>query len=98
MNDLDQRGLPGVSVLTTEFREAFAKQCASIGFEGASLYVSHPMQNRTTSQLHQLAEGSFENVLASLTWAADKEALSNHLIYPMSSVRAPVSKLWAGED
>jgi len=42
LNDLDQRGLPGASVLTTESRDAFAKQCASIGFDGASLYVPHP--------------------------------------------------------
>ncbi len=66
LNDLDLRGIPGVSVLTTEFREAFAKQCASIGYAGASVYVPHPMQNRTTAELRAFAEASVEEVLASL--------------------------------
>jgi hypothetical protein len=70
LNDLDQRGLPGVSVLTTEFRDAFAKQCGAIGFEGASLYVPHPMQNRTTAELHRLADASFEAIVAKLTASA----------------------------
>ncbi|MES2185975.1 MAG: UGSC family (seleno)protein [Pseudomonadota bacterium] len=74
LNDLDQRGLPGVSVLTTEFRDAFAKQCSSIGFEGASLYVPHPMQNRTTAELHQLADASFDSILSSLTARVEEPA------------------------
>lgn len=74
LNDLDQRGLPGVSVLTTEFRDAFAKQCASIGFGGASLYVPHPMQNKTTAELHQIADESFDAILASLTRQAEVAA------------------------
>ena len=67
LNDLDQRGVPGVSVLTTEFRDAFAKQCASIGFGGASLFLPHPMQNRTTAELHEMADTSFAHILESLT-------------------------------
>jgi hypothetical protein len=68
--DLDRRGLPGVSVLTEEFREAFSTQCAAIGFEGASLYVPHPMQNRTTAELHRFAEEVFENVIRSMSLRA----------------------------
>jgi hypothetical protein len=62
LNDLDLRGIPGVSVLTTEFRDAFAKQCGAIGYAGASVYVPHPMQNRTTEELHGFAEGSVEEI------------------------------------
>jgi hypothetical protein len=64
LDDLDRRGVPGVSVLTTEFRDAFAKQCRAIGFEGASVYVPHPMQNRTTAELHGLADDCFAEILA----------------------------------
>jgi hypothetical protein len=64
LNDLDLRGIPGVSVLTSEFRDAFAKQCGAIGFEGASVYVPHPMQNRTTGELHGLADECFAEILA----------------------------------
>ena len=65
--DLDRRGLAGVSVLTEEFRSAFAAQCTAIGFDGASLYVPHPMQNRTTAELHGFAEKVFQEVVASIT-------------------------------
>jgi hypothetical protein len=67
LNDLDRRGVPGVSVLTTEFKDAFAKQCVAIGFAGSSIYVPHPMQNRTTQELHQLGDQSFEKILVQLT-------------------------------
>jgi hypothetical protein len=65
--DLDRRGLAGVSVLTEEFRPAFATQCQAIGFDGASLYVPHPMQNRTTAELHRFAEEVFDKVIEALT-------------------------------
>lgn len=65
--DLDGRGLAGVSVLTTEFRDAFEQQCRAIGFAGAPLYVPHPMQNRTTAELHRFAEEVFPDVLATIT-------------------------------
>ena len=67
LNDLDQRGVAGVSVLTEEFRDAFTKQCRAIGFDGASLYTPHPMQNKTTAELHAFAEESFEAILALIT-------------------------------
>ena len=67
--DLDRRGLAGVSVLTEEFRPAFAMQCEAIGFEGASLYVPHPMQNRTTAELHRFADQVFESVVKAIALA-----------------------------
>ena len=67
LSDLDLRGIPGVSVLTEEFRDAFAKQCRAIGFAGASLYTPHPMQNKTTAELHAFADTSFAAILAMIT-------------------------------
>lgn len=67
LNDLDRRGLCGVSVLTEEFRAAFAKQCSAIGFDGASLYTPHPMQNKTRAELHAFADTAFEAIIAALT-------------------------------
>jgi hypothetical protein len=68
--DLDRRGLPGVSVLTEEFRPAFATQCTAIGFDGASLYVPHPMQNRTTAELHRFAEDAFQEIVGAIAGRA----------------------------
>jgi hypothetical protein len=70
MVDLDRRGLAGVSVLTEEFRPAFKVQCEAIGFDGASLYVPHPMQNRTTAELHRFADEVFEAVVAAIARAS----------------------------
>ena len=67
LNDLDQLGIPGVNVLTEEFRHAFQQQCSKIGFGGASVYTPHPMQNRTTEQLHEFADAVFEDILAAIT-------------------------------
>lgn len=59
-------GLPGVSILTEEFRDAFDSQKAAIGLDAAAIYVPHPMQNKTTAELHALAEQSFDEVLAAI--------------------------------
>ena len=58
LNDLDKNGLPGVSVLTEEFRNAFQSQKGAIGLEAASIYVPHPMQNKTTEELHGFRRSS----------------------------------------
>lgn len=65
--DLDARGVAGVSVLTEEFRDAFGAQCQKLGFDGASLFVPHPMQNRTTEELRAFADGSFDAVVAAIS-------------------------------
>lgn len=66
LNDLDRRGIPGVSVITEVFVEAFATQRTAIGFEGASVVVAHPVQNRTTAELHAMAEEALPRILAAL--------------------------------
>ncbi len=67
LNDLDNLGIPGVSLLTSEFKHAFSQQCDKIGFDGASLYTPHPMQNKSTQQLHEFADNIFEDVLEKIT-------------------------------
>ena len=66
LNDLDRKGLPGVSVLTEEFRQAFEAQKSAIGLDAASVFVPHPMQNRTTAELHAFAERSVDAILAAI--------------------------------
>jgi hypothetical protein len=66
LRDLDSRGVPGVNVLTTLFKEGFEAQCRSLGFAGAAVYVAHPVQNRTTAELRQLADQSLDEILGML--------------------------------
>lgn len=64
-------GLPGVSILTEEFRDAFESQKSAIGLAAEAVYVPHPMQNKTTAELHGLAEQSFDEILAAICAPAD---------------------------
>ena len=65
----DARGLPGVSVVTTEFRDAIAVQSKALGFDPAIVYVPHPIQNRTAAELAALADGAIDSALEKLVKA-----------------------------
>lgn len=66
LNDLDKLGLAGVSVLTEEFHQAFEQQKSAIGLDAAAIYVPHPMQNKTTAELHAFAEQSVDRILSAI--------------------------------
>ena len=65
--NLDGRGIPGISVVTTEFRDAINAQSLALGFEPAIVYVPHPIQNRTAEELRKIADDIIEPALAMLT-------------------------------
>ena len=67
--NLDARGIPGVSVVTTGFTSAVAAQSQALGFEPAVVYVPHPIQNRTAAELDQIADEAIEAALALLVTA-----------------------------
>jgi hypothetical protein len=66
LNDLDKRGVAGVSVLTTEFVQAFESQKATIGLDAASVYVPHPLQNKTTEELYAWADEAVDEILSAI--------------------------------
>ena len=66
LNDLDKKGVAGVSVLTTEFLQAFELQKTTIGLDAASVYVPHPLQNKTTEELHAWADEAVDEILAAI--------------------------------
>ena len=61
--NLDGRGIPGVSVVTTEFTEAVDVQSKALGFDPAVVYVPHPIQNRTKEELEKLADDAIAPAL-----------------------------------
>lgn len=67
MKELDERGVPGCFVVTTEFEQAAQSQARSIGFEPAIVWTPHPIQNRTAAELEQLAEDSLDAILSAIT-------------------------------
>ena len=65
--DLESRGLPGVFVASTEFIEAASAQSKSIGYEPDSVFVAHPIQDRTDEEMEILADKAVDELLAKLT-------------------------------
>ena len=67
MLDLDERGIPGVMIATTAFREAAAAQSESLGYEPAIVWVPHPIQNRTDEELLAIADEAMTEIVEKLT-------------------------------
>jgi hypothetical protein len=61
--NLDSRGIPGISVITTEFADAIEVQSKAIGFEPGVLLVPHPIQNRSADELRKIADDIVEPAL-----------------------------------
>ena len=62
INRLDQLGIPGLMVATKEFKQAAAAQALSLGFEPNVIWVEHPIQNRTESELRLIADKAFTEI------------------------------------
>ena len=61
--NLDSRGIPGISAVTTGFVDAVEMQARALGFEPAIVYVPHPIQNRTADELRKIADDVVEPAL-----------------------------------
>jgi hypothetical protein len=68
---LDKQGIPGVFLVTTEFKDAAAIQSKALGFEPGILWMPHPVQNRTAEELKQIAADSVAGILKMITSGAD---------------------------
>ena len=64
--DLEDRGLRGVFVATTEFIRAAEVQSSALGAETLAVYVAHPIQDRTDDEMVALADSAVESLLAAL--------------------------------
>lgn len=61
--DLEQRGIPGVGVASTEFIQAASLQSRALGFDPAMVFVAHPIQDRSDDELRALADDALERIL-----------------------------------
>jgi len=62
--DLESRGLPSGFVASEEFIDAAAAQGKSLGISPASVFVAHPIQDRTNEEMAKLAKDSIESITA----------------------------------
>lgn len=63
IRELDGRGIPGGYIASEVFRTAALTQGEAVGFHPDSLFVAHPIQDRTDAEMQALAEGALEDVL-----------------------------------
>ena len=52
--------------MTEPFRDGAAVQSDALGLEPAIVWLPHPIQNRTTDELHRLADATVEEILSLL--------------------------------
>jgi hypothetical protein len=65
---LEGRGVVSAFLASTEFVEAADAQARALGYrEVPSVFVPHPIQDRTDAEMRALAEAAFEEVLAAVT-------------------------------
>ena len=65
--DLERRGVVGAFIASTEFIEAADAQARSLGVEPASIFVPHPIQDRTDDEMRALADAAVEEILSKVT-------------------------------
>tara|TARA_B110000444_G_C18833179_1_gene594386 strand:- start:1760 stop:1966 length:207 start_codon:yes stop_codon:yes gene_type:complete len=61
--DLESRGIPGGFVASTGFIEAAKVQGNALGFDPARVFVPHPIQDRTDTEIRVLAENAIKEIL-----------------------------------
>jgi hypothetical protein len=62
--NLEGRGVPAGFVASTEFVDAANAQASSLGIEPASVYVQHPIQDRTDDEMVDLARYAINDIIA----------------------------------
>jgi hypothetical protein len=71
IRDLEERGVVGVAVVSSEFAQAAAAQNASLGFDPAIVFVPHPIQDRTDAEMRALADNALEPILRAIQTIGD---------------------------
>lgn len=57
-------------MVTTEFRDAAARQSKTLGFDPGIVWVPHPIQNRTARELEAIAEEAIDSILSMIRESA----------------------------
>ncbi len=58
--------MPSVFVASSEFVTGAESQSAALGFAAASVFVAHPIQDRSDDEMRALADAAFEELIAAL--------------------------------
>lgn len=64
---LEDLGVVSVGVATTEFIDAAAVQNKYLGYDAATVFVDHPIQDRTQEEIRALADGAFASIVKAVS-------------------------------
>lgn len=64
MLDLESRGVPAGFIASNEFKQAARAQGDSLGLHPASVFVPHPIQDRTDEEMCALARQAIDDIVA----------------------------------
>lgn len=67
LRDLEDRGVVGVGIVSTEFIQAAAAQNASLGYDPAVVFIPHPIQDRSDEEIRTLADQAFDAILRAVS-------------------------------
>lgn len=67
ITDLERRGIPGVFVASEVFLDAAQTQGQALGFQPERVFVPHPIQDRTDTEMAVLADRAIDELIAKLT-------------------------------
>jgi len=65
--DLEGRGVAGVYVASSEFKDAGESQARALGYDPAAVYVSHPIQDRTDDEMKELAKSAVGELMKAIS-------------------------------
>ena len=65
--NLETAGAVGVFVASDEFVDAAVAQARALGADPAAVFVPHPIQDRTDTELQTLADDAIVAILAAVT-------------------------------
>jgi hypothetical protein len=70
---LESKGVPAAFIASSEFVAAAAAQGKSLGISPASLFVAHPIQDRSDEEMTQLARQAMPEITALISTPASKD-------------------------
>ena len=67
MLEIDRKGLPAVALFSEEFESGVEAWRDIHGFNAGAIYVKHPIQPLTETEVHERADAVFDEVVAAIT-------------------------------
>lgn len=64
--NLEAQGIPGLFVATEVFEDGASEQAKALGAAPASVYIPHPIQDRTADEVSDLADSAFDQIVSRL--------------------------------